>query len=155
MSYLPVDPQSAVSLFMHGDPSGYKTGVGAYDRVGDWSWEYFGPNADAFLDPADSTPQPAPHLQVHTGWGTELDPEGVGLGGCGCGGKCGGCGGGHSHGVGQATSGGLLNTGLFASTDISQWSWMEWAALGVGVWGAANILGDVSKGARSVRKSFR
>ena len=140
MSYLPADPQSAVSLFMHGDPSGYKTGMGAYDRVGDWTWEYNGPNAFAFLDPADSAPQPAPHLP-DAAWG---------LGDCGCGGKCGGCGG-HQHGMGQ----GLLNTGLFASTDISQWSWMEWAALGVGVWGAANILGDVSKGARSVRKSFR
>lgn len=140
MSYLPVDPQSAVSLYMHGDPSGYKTGMGAYDRVGDWTWEYNGPNAFAFLDPADSAPQPAPHLP-DAAWG---------LGDCGCGGKCGGCGG-HQHGMGQ----GLLNTGLFASTDISQWSWMEWAALGVGVWGAANILGDVSKGARSVRKSFR
>ena len=136
MSYLPVDPQSAVSLFMHGDPSGYKSGVGAYDRVGDWSWEYFGPNAFAFLDPADSTPQPAPHLH--------------GMGDCGCGGKCGGCGG-HSHGMGQ----GLLNTGLFQSTDVSTWSWMEWAVLGLGVWGAANILGDVRSGAKSVRRSFK
>ncbi len=145
MSYLPVDPQSAVSLFMHGDPSGYKTGVGAYDRVGDWTWEYFGPNADAFLDPADSTPQPAPTLP---------DPA-WGLGDCGCGGKCGGCGDKHQHGVGQATSGGLLNTGLFASTDMSTWGWPEWAVLGLGVWGAANILGDVRSGARSVRRSFR
>ena len=77
MSYLPVRPGTAVDLFMHGQTSGFQnSGMGAYDRVGDWSWEFFGPNAFAFLDPADSTPQPAPMLP---------NKKWFGMGGCGCG----------------------------------------------------------------------
>ena len=142
MSYLPVDPQSAVSLYMHGDPSGYKTGMGAYDRVGDWTWEYNGPNAFAFLDPADSAPQPAPHLP-DAAWG---------LGDCGCGGKCGGCG---SHGVGQATGGGVLGSGLFSSTDVSTWGWGEWAGVAAALYLGSSLLGDVGRGAKSAKRTYR
>jgi hypothetical protein len=144
MSYLPTDPQSPQILWQHAQipPQVVAPGFGDYEHVGDWGWEYFGPNAYAWEAPADSAPQPAPILP-DPAWGSS------GLG-CGCGGTCGGCGD-HDHGLGQ----GLLNTGLFQSTDISTWSWMEWAVLGLGVWGAANILGDVSSGARSVRRSFK
>lgn len=140
MSYLPVDPQSAVSLFMHGDPSGYKTGMGAYDRVGDWTWEYNGPNAFAFLDPADSAPQPAPHLP-DAAWG---------LGDCGCGGKCGGCGG-HKHGMGQ----GLLNTGLLSSTDFSTWTWQDYAMAAIVVFGGISVINSVLGVGKSARSTYR
>jgi hypothetical protein len=135
MSYLPVKRGSALLLWQHGQPQGYQQGLGAYQRVGDWTWEFDGPEAYAFLNPLDSAPQPAPILS--------------GLGGCGCGGTCGGCGDGHSHGMGQAT-GGVLGTGLFSSTDISTWGWGEWVAVAGAVYLGGSLIGDIGGAASSV-----
>jgi len=141
MSYLRINPHSPPLLWQHGQvpPLKLAPGFGAYQQTGDWSWEFFGPNADAFLAPADSAPQPAPVLGMS--------------GDCGCGGTCGGCGG-HDHGMGQ-TSGGVLGTGLFSSTDISTWGWGEWLTVAAGVYLGGSLLGDVGRGASSVRKSYR
>lgn len=49
MSYLPVRPNTAVSLFQHGNPNGYR-GMGEYERVGDWGWEFLGPTPSAGKD---------------------------------------------------------------------------------------------------------
>jgi hypothetical protein len=87
--------------------------------------------------------RPMPNLQINA---PPQSPAGVsGLGGCGCGGKCGGCG---SHGMGQA---GVFGTGLFASTDISQWGIGEWATVGLGVYVAGSLFGDISSGVKSAR----
>lgn len=128
MSYLSIEQGTGPSLYQHGNQ-----GMGDYDRVGDWTWEFNGPNAFAFLDPADSMPQPAP-LLPSSNW---FNP---GLSGCGCGGKCGGCGK-HDHGMGQIT--------LFQSMDISTWSWPEWAAIGAGLL----LVSKLWSGGRSAAKS--
>ena len=137
MSYIPIDPQSALALYQHGQAPG----LGAYAKVGDYSWEFFGPEAFAWERPADSTPQPAPMLS--------------GLGGCGCGGKCGGCGDGHSHGVGQATGAGVLGTGCFASMDFTTWSWCEWGSIALGLYLVGSLVGDIRAGASRGKKTFR
>lgn len=122
------------------------SGVSAYENVGDWTWEFFGPNAYAWEAPADSAPQPAPMLP-DPAWG------GHGLSGdCGCGGSCGGCGG-HKHGVGQAT--GVLGTNCFASADISTWSWCEWGSIAVGIYLLGSLIGDAQRGAAKGRKIYR
>ena len=125
MSYLAVNPRSTTGLWEHSN------GLGAYARTGDWSWEFY-PEAYGWEAPADSAPQPAPILS--------------GLGGCGCGGKCGGCGT-HSHGVGQIT--------LFSSTDISQWGVGEWAAIAVGAFLLMKIVSGTKRTARSVKSYTR
>ena len=136
MSYLPVRPNTAVALFQHGNPNGYR-GMGEYERVGDWGWEFFGPNAFGWERPLDSAPQPAPVVS--------------GLSGCGCGGSCGGCGG-HKHGVGQA---GILGTGCFASLDLSTWGWCEWGSITVGIYLIGSIIGDLRSAADRGKKTYR
>jgi hypothetical protein len=140
MSYLSVKPGTAVALFQHGQTSGFQSGVGAYEHVGDWGWEFFGPNAFAFLDPADSAPQPAPQL------GGPSDSW-LGLGGCGCGGTCGGCG--HKHGVGG------LGQGLFESTDISTWGVGEWVAVAAVGWLALSLISGTRRAGAKVAKAVR
>jgi hypothetical protein len=140
MSYLATNPQSPQTLWQH---SQLQRGVGAYQNVGDYSWEFFGPNAFAWEAPNDSAPQPAPILPIG------------GLSGCGCGGKCGGCGDGHKHGVGQATGTGILGTGLFSSTDISSWGWGEWLGVAAAVYLGSSLLGDVGRGAKATKRTYR
>lgn len=134
MSYVPVKPGSPLSMWQHGAGKGF----GAYENVGDWTWE-FDPFVFGFLAPADSTPQPAPTIK--------------GFGGCGCGGKCGGCGG-HNHGV-SGLGQGLFNTGCFSSTDISTWGWCEWGLLAAGAYFAVSFLGDLIGAGKSVKSSYR
>lgn len=131
MSYLPINPRSNQALWQ-------ASGIGAFEQVGDWSWMFY-PGAFSWLAPRDSAIQPA--------------IPSTGLGGCGCGGKCGGCGGGHdhSHGLGQ----GLFNTGCFASTDMSTWGWCEWGLLAAGAYFAVSFVGDLIGAGRSVKSSYR
>jgi hypothetical protein len=149
MSYFPTDPQSPQILWQHAQvpPQQVAPGFGDYDKVGDWAWEFYGPNAYAWEAPADSAPQPAPILP-DPAWGSS------GLSGCGCGGTCGGCG--HDHGVGQFGTGtGFLGTNLFTTTDVSQWGWGEWSVVAAAVYLGGSLLGDLGRGASSVRKSYR
>jgi len=136
VSYVPVKPNSPLAFWQHGQAR--SKGFGAYESVGDWTWE-FDPFAFSFLAPADSTPQPAPFIK--------------GFGGCGCGGSCGGCGG-HKHGVGQ-TSAGLFGTGLFSSSDPTQWGWGEWATIGGGLYVAGSLFGDLKGAGRRAGKAYR
>lgn len=122
-------------FWQHGNPS-RNCGFGDYERTGDWSWEFY-PFAYSWLAPLDSAPQPAPIL-----------PRGMGDG-CGCGGSC-GC----KNGMGQATTG-LFGTGLFSSSDPSQWGWGEWASIAVGVYFAGSLLGDVKSGGRRAGAAYR
>jgi hypothetical protein len=107
-------------------------GMGSYDQVGDRTWEYYPPPYD-FLAPRDSVAIPAPILYT-PGGGLS------GLGGCGCGGTCGGCGD-HSHGMG------LFDTGL----DMSGWGLPEYGVLA----GAAFLVYSLVSGGRKARKSSR
>lgn len=129
MSYVSVAPNSFVNWSAHGPivPGMLDRGVGDYKNVGDWTWE-FDPGAYWWLRPADSTPQPAPTL---------------GMGDCGCGGKCGGCGDGHSHG--------LAGLGIFESTDIASWGVGEWATIAVGLF----IVGKLVSGGRKATKAVK
>lgn len=135
MSYVPVPANANARLWEFGNPPTKGRGFGdvarGYQASGDWSWMFY-PAPFDFLAPKDSTPQPAPTIS--------------GFSGCGCGGKCGGCG---DHGVGQAT--GVFGSGLFSSTDISQWGIGEWALVGVGLYVAGSIFGDVKSGVGSYR----
>ncbi len=110
-----------------------RRGMGEYDSVGNWSWEYYPPPYD-FLAPPNAAPQPAPFAF----------PQGLsGCGGsCGCGGKCGG----HKHGV----------SGFMDAFDFSQWDWTDYAlAIGAvylvsSLWGdTKRVKGRVSKYSRS------
>ncbi len=98
-----------------------QSGIGGYRESGDWTWEFYPPPYD-FLAPPDSVAQPAPVLYPH---------DGHGMGGCGCGGSCGGCG---DHGMGQTTGPGLFGTGLFVSMDPSTWGWGEYSVIGAGAY---------------------
>jgi hypothetical protein len=130
MSYVPVQPGSYQALAQ-------ASGIGAYENSGDWTW-MFNPYEYSFLNPADSKAQPAFGFS--------------GLSGCGCGGKCGGCGGhSHDHGLGQ----GLFNTGLFESTDISTWGWGEWGVVAAGVYLGVSVVSDVIGAGRSVGSAYQ
>ena len=111
-------------------------GIGAYDPVGDWRWEYYPPPYD-FLAPADSHAVPAPILFPASAGRT----AGRGIGGCGCGGSCGGCGG-HSHGI-----------GLFDSTDFATWGVAEWSVIAGGVYLLFSLWGDTKRGASRVSRT--
>lgn len=105
------------------------SGIGDYDRTGNWEWEYYPPPYD-FLAPPDSVAMPAPVLAV----------RGVGCGGdCSCGGACG-----HDHAKG---------VGLFDSTDMSEWGIGEWAAIAVGGYLAIKLFGDVGKASKTIKRS--
>lgn len=74
-----------------------------------------------------------------------------GMGDCGCGGTCGGCG--HDHGMGQDDS--SLFSNLFASgADISGWGWEEWAIVGLGGFAVLSAVQNISNAGRSVGKSI-
>jgi hypothetical protein len=136
MSYVPVKPNSPLAFWQHGQAR--SKGFGAYESVGDWTWE-FDPFAFSFLAPSDSTPQPAPYIK--------------GFGGCGCGGKC-GCGDGHKHGVGQAATG-VLGTSCFSSSNISSWGICEWGAIAVGLYLTGSVVGDLTTAAQKTKKAAR
>jgi hypothetical protein len=112
-------------------------GMGSYDHTGDWEWLYYPPPYD-FLAPPDSVAIPAPILYT-PGGGLS------GLGGCGCGGTCGGCGDHHLHGMG------LFDTGF----DLTGWGIGEWAVAGVGLYTLFKIIGDTKRVTSSVKKSSR
>jgi hypothetical protein len=67
-----------------------------------------------------------------------------GVGDCGCGGKCGGCG--HDHGMGQ-----LFDSG----TDISGWGWPEWAIVGGAAFAVMTAVSAVGNAGRKVSRSVR
>jgi hypothetical protein len=124
MSYLSVAPNSYVNWSAHGPivPGMLDRGMGDYQNVGDWTWEYT-PGAYWWLRPEDSAPQPAPTLGM----------------GCGCGGSCGGCGD-HKHGL-----------GLFDSTDISTWGVGEWSAIAVGLFIVGKLISGGRKATKAVK----
>lgn len=127
MSYQRVDPDSDMALMQ-------QSGIGAYDHVGDWSFELF-PYAYSFEAPADSRPIPPPIL------------GGKGMGcGCGCGGGCS-----KNQGLGQ----GLFGTGLFESTNPLQWGIGEWATIGVGLYLASKVIGDAGSAAQTAKKTIK
>lgn len=125
MSYEIVNPNSDMALMQ-------ASGIGAYQNVGDWTFELF-PYDYSFEAPADSVPIPPPVL------------KGMGCG-CGCGGGCS-----KNQGLGQ----GLFNTGLFASTNPLQWGIGEWATLGVGLYLAGSIISDTGSATATAKRSFR
>lgn len=108
-----------------------RMGMGSYDKVGDWGWEFYPPPYD-FLAPLDSVPVPAPILYT----------PGGGLSGCHCGG---GCGGSCAHGMG------LFESGL----DMTQWGAGEWITAGLGLYLLGSFMGDVGRAKQSVSKSVR
>lgn len=112
-----------------------QSGIGDYQPVADYSFEFYPPPYN-FLAPADSRAIPPPVLPIKNGLGC----------GCGCGGGCA-----ENQGLGQ----GLFNTGLFTSANPSTWGWGEWAALGVGLYFAGSLIGDVGRGASAAGKSGR
>jgi hypothetical protein len=137
MSYQAVNPSSNLALWQRGGAQGVDTSRGFVD-TGDWTWELY-PFAYSFLAPKDSTPQPAPIV--------DFGLQGLGCGGsCGCGGKCS-----DSHGLGQ----GLFNTGLFTSTDPTQWGIGEWATIAGAIYLGSNIFGDAKTAGRKVRSGYK
>ena len=125
-----------------------QSGIGNYDRSGDWSWQFYPPPYD-FLQPGDSVPMPPPVLGPGLEYrhGQRSAPA-VPPKGCGCGGTCGGCGSGHTHGLGQ----GLLGTGLFENpTDLSTWGFGEWSVVIVAGYLAVSVFGDTKKATKKVR----
>jgi len=128
MSYTRISPQSDLALFQ-------ASGVGDYEHTGDWSWMFY-PFAYSFLAPSDSAPLAPIRYQGLSG-----DC------GCGCGGNCGGC-----PGLGQT---GLLGTGLFSTSDISQWGWGEWVTIAGGIWVLGSALGDVKRAGRAGQRAYK
>jgi hypothetical protein len=120
-----------------------QSGIGNYDPSGDWSWQFYPPPYD-FLQPGDSVPMPPPVLGPGLEYrhAARLAPA-VPPTGCGCGGTCGGCGGGHSH-----PANGL---GLFDSADISTWGVGEWGVIGVGAYLLWSVFTDTKKVSRKVQ----
>lgn len=95
----------------------------AYRHTGDWTWEFY-PPPYAFLAPCDSSPMPAPVFYT--------PPKGLGRCGCGCSGTC-EC---------AAASGlGLFDSGF----DLTQWGIAEWATVGIGLYLATSLFGDVKR----------
>lgn len=116
------------------------SGMGDYDRTGDYSW-MFNPPPFNFLNTRGVNP-PA-----------EMYAPAASMG-LGCAGKpCGGCGCNRARGMGQAT--GLFGTDLFTSTDFTQWGVGEWAIIGVGIYLASSLLGDVQTGTKKIRSKVR
>ena len=58
----------------------------------------------------------------------------AGLGGCGCGGTCGGL--------------GLFDSGM----DFTTWGWAEWATVGMGLYTLFSFVGDTKRGVTRVRR---
>ena len=119
MSYEIVNPNSDMALMQ-------ASGIGAYQNVGDWTFELF-PYDYSFEAPADSVPIQPPVL------------KGMGCG-CGCGGGCS-----KNQGLGQ----GLFNTGLFTNANPSTWGWGEWSAVAAGLYLAGSLISDIGRGARA------
>lgn len=74
-------------------------------------------------------------IQIPQGWGSS------GMG----------CGGGDSCSCGCSKGMGLFDSG----TDISGWGLPEWGVIGLGAAAALSLLGNVSSGAKRVRRAFR
>lgn len=119
-----------------------RQGLGEYDRVGNWGWEFDPPPYD-FLAPPNSAPQPAPVLRngnVVMPVPIVLTPSGVGGCGCGCGGSC-------------AKSGGL---GLFESGfDYTGWGVAEWGSIAFGGYVLLSLVGDMFSAGRAARRGYR
>lgn len=109
--------------------------VGEYDELAQpWSWLFYPPPYD-FTDPQQITPPP-----------TFIAPAAsMGMGDCGCGGSCGGCSGGHAHGMGLFDSG----------WDISGWGWQEWGLVAVGLYVVSSVFMTTKSAASSVGRSVR
>jgi hypothetical protein len=58
----------------------------------------------------------------------------------------------HRRGMGQDTTSPFAT--LFASTDFTQWGIGEWALIGLGIYVAAKLFSDVSRGTRKVKRSL-
>ena len=56
------------------------------------------------------------------------------------------------YGVAAAGLGGYRGMGLFDSLDFTTWGWGEWVALAAGAYFGTKLIGDIGKGARTVRK---
>lgn len=118
-----------------------QSGIGDYQPVADYSFEFYPPPYN-FLAPQDSRAIPPPVLPIKNGLG--------------CGGSDCGCGCKSKYitnvpqwnGLGQ----GLFNTGLFTSANPSTWGLGEWAAVGVGLYFAGSLIGDVGRGASAAGK---
>lgn len=112
-------------------------GFGDYNKLGgSYAWMFDPPPYD-FLWPVNPAPDP-PMAYPMAG--------GAGLGDCGCGGKCGGCGD-HKHGHGF----GLFESGM----DYTQWGPMEWGAVAIGGYLALSIVGDMFTAGKAVREGSR
>jgi hypothetical protein len=113
-----------------------QSGIGDYQKTGDWGWEFYPPPYD-FLAPPDSAAMPP--------W-VIGGPRGMGCAGdCGCGGSCNG-------GLGR------MGMGLFDSTDFSTWGIGEYAAIAAGVYLLYSVFSDtrrVSKRVKSYRRRRR
>ena len=119
------------------------SGMGDYDRTGDYSWMFNPPPFD-FLDKAGVVPPPEMYAPAAS----------MGLGGLGCAGKpCGSCACSRNRGVGQAA--GLFGTSLFTSTDFAQWGVGEWSVIAVSVYLASSLFGDVKSGTKKIRRKMR
>ena len=109
------------------------SGIGGYDKTGRWDWEFYPPPYD-FLAPSNSVAVPPPVLRSR------------GVGGCGCGGECGGCGD-HKH----------AGVGLFDTTSLSiaDWGWQEWGAIAVGAYLLIHLFSDAGTAQKKIRRVAR
>lgn len=129
MAYMRTDGMGSIAW-------GSRAGVGEYDELATpWSWMYYPPPYD-FADPNPTIPPP-----------TFIAPaEEMGLGGCGCGGTCGGCGNGHAHGMGQLFSSGL---------DLSGWGVGEWSIVAIGAYALYSVFFTSKTAVSSVSAASR
>lgn len=107
-----------------------------YAHTGNWTWEFYPPPYD-WLAPRRAAPMPAPILFPA--------PPSRGMSGCGCGGSCGGCGGGHVHGMG------LFDSGL----DFTGWGVPELAVVALGVYLVGSVLGDAGRARTGIKRAVR